>query len=190
MKTVADAELYQRIKDKDKQAMEILYDRYEKILYSFVYKLTEDREAAEEVIQEVFIKLWRGVANYHSDRGKFSSWLFTLARNQAIDLIRKKKTNRLVNMEAIEPIVSPESTADEMIEWNEEKKEVRKAIRRLSEEQREIIQFVYFQGYTQQKIADKYKIPLGTVKSRVRLALRNLKLFLAEERSGRVHNEK
>ncbi|TYS65138.1 sigma-70 family RNA polymerase sigma factor [Bacillus infantis] len=172
-----DSLLYEKILRKDKQALEDLYDKYEKILFSFLYKMTEDRDLSEEALQEVFLKIWRGKGHYTEDKGKFSSWLFTMARNTAIDIIRKKEKGP-VPVDEIQPAASLESSAEEQTEWKEERMKVHSAVSKLSEDQKGIIDLIYFKGFTQQKISKSCNIPLGTVKSRARLALRNLRKFL------------
>jgi RNA polymerase sigma-70 factor (ECF subfamily) len=174
MERSSDFVLYERVKNKDKEALEQLYGRYEKILFSFLVKMTEDRELAEEALQEVFIKVWRGVGEYDESKGKFTSWLFTMSRNAAIDLIRKKKKPS-VALEEAEELVSPESSVEETAEWQEKKEQLQLAVKDLSAEQQKMVQLFYFKGYTHEKISELCEIPLGTVKSRIRLALKKLK---------------
>ncbi len=186
MKEQNDVILYNRIKQKDKAALELLYDKYERILYSFVYRLTSQSDLAEEVVQEVFIKIWRGNGVYHEEKGKFSSWLFTMARNTAIDLIRKRKSDPIFSDEVFDYIEDEQAKPDEEVEWQEERLRVQEAVSKLSEEQKQIINAVYFKGLTQQKIAEEHEIPLGTVKGRVRLALRKLKTYLSNDLERRA----
>jgi RNA polymerase sigma factor (sigma-70 family) len=186
MRQSSDADLYEQIRSKNKEALEVLYDRYERILFSFLFKMTEDHGLAEEAMQEVFLKIWKGTGEYDESKGKFTSWLFTMARNSAIDIIRKKKAKQSVPLDEIELLVSEDKSVEEKAEWHEEKARVQEAISQLSDEQSGMIQLMYFKGYTQQKISEDYDIPLGTVKSRIRLALKNLKksLLFEHERRG------
>lgn len=177
MERSSDFTLYTRIQDKDKDALEQLYDRYEKILFSFILKMTEDRDLAEEALQEVFIKLWRGKGEYNESKGKFTSWLFTMSRNVAIDLIRKRKKPS-VPLDEIGDLVDTDSTVEHQAEWQEEKTQIQAAVQSLSAEQQKMIQLFYFKGYTHETIAERCGIPLGTVKSRIRLALGKLKKSL------------
>ncbi|MEK5138704.1 sigma-70 family RNA polymerase sigma factor [Priestia sp. FSL W8-0001] len=121
MKEQNDVILYNRIKQKDQAALELLYDKYERVLYSFVYRLTNQPHLAEEVVQEVFVKIWRGKGIYHEGKGKFSSWLFTIARNTAIDLIRKRKSDPIFSDEVFDYIEDEQAKSDEEAEWQEEK---------------------------------------------------------------------
>lgn len=177
MEKTTDILLYTRINDQDKAALEQLYDRYEKILFSFLYKMLEDRDLAEEALQEVFIKIWRGKGVYDESKGKFTSWLFRIAQNTAIDLIRKRKKPS-VPIEEAGHMASTEAPVDEQVEWQEKKGQIETAVQRLSVEQQKMIDLFYFKGYTHETIADMCDIPLGTVKSRIRLALKKLKTSL------------
>ncbi|PSC77290.1 RNA polymerase subunit sigma, partial [Mammaliicoccus sciuri] len=88
----SDIELYDKIVSKDTDSLETLYDRYESLLYSFIYKITQDKQSSEEVLQDVFMKIWNQKAKFDSSKGKMSTWLITISRNLAIDYIRKRKT--------------------------------------------------------------------------------------------------
>ncbi|RST67912.1 sigma-70 family RNA polymerase sigma factor [Bacillus pumilus] len=180
MDTLKDSELYHKIKfDRHKPSLEVLYDRYERVLYSFIYKMTGSRELTEEVLQEVFIKLWRGIGEYHTDKGKFSSWLFMMSRNTAIDLLRKHRNETALEDEHIEYLADHQEDVSKEVEWNEEKQIIREAVSTLSKEQQTIIEDVYFKGMTQKSIAEKLGIPIGTVKGRVRLSLKHLRTRLS-----------
>ncbi|KAA0544602.1 sigma-70 family RNA polymerase sigma factor [Bacillus sp. BGMRC 2118] len=177
-----DKVLYVRVLEKDKQALELLYERYEKLLYSFSYRLTQDQELAEEVVQEVFMKLWKGLGKYDDSKGKFSSWILTVTRHSAIDLIRKRNRETTVELDTDDTIPSKEATVEEQVEWNEKGNTLRKALSSLKEEQQKVINLVYFKGLTHQKISEECNIPIGTVKGRLRLALRHMKSYLETER--------
>lgn len=170
--------LYHRIQENDKHALEQLYMKYEKLLYSFSYRLSGDSELAEEIVQDVFMKIWTKKGIYNDKRGKFSSWLLTVTRNTAIDMMRKRKMP-IYTLEEQDDIHNNEPSTEDLIEWKEENARLKEAILNLKSEQQEIVELFYFKGLSQQKIADKYKIPLGTVKGRVRLALKHLKRTLS-----------
>lgn len=181
MKETKDPDLYVGIQRGDQQALEQLYDRYEKILFSFAYRITKDQESAEEVVQEIFIKIWKGQNKFDPQKGKFSTWAFTIARNISIDLLRKQKdaTYELQERDALQRDAAS-STEDSVI-WRERGKQVREAIATLAVEQQNIIEWFYFKGATQREIAKQFNLPLGTVKGRIRLALRHLREALSEE---------
>lgn len=188
MENSSDFMLYRQIQDKDKDALEQLYDRYEKILFSFLLKMTEDRALAEEALQEVFIKVWRGIGEYDESKGKFTSWLFTMSRNSAIDLIRKRK-KPTVPLEEISNMADGDSSVEQKAEWQEQKEQIQTAVERLSAEQQQMIQLFYFKGHTHEAIAEICELPLGTVKSRIRLALSKLKKSLHDVQEGGAMND-
>jgi len=180
-----DATLYGKVVSQDRHAFETLYDRYEKLVFSFAYRLTGDRTIAEEVTQDVFLKLWNGTSVYQADKGKFSSWLLTITRNKAIDEIRRVKRHDHEPMLEKDALIEQAGSTEVEVEWKEKREEIREEIREaiaeLSLEQQEIIELFYFKGYSQQKIADQCKLPLGTVKGRIRLALKHLKGLIGQE---------
>ena len=176
-----DASLYAKVKNKDRIAFETLYDRYEKLLYSFAFRYTNDSALTEEVIQDVFLKLWNGTNEYDGSKGKFSSWLLTITRNKAIDEIRKRKRHTHDEMLEKDLLDQDEALVEETAEWNEQKSILKRAMDSLKAEQQQIIDLFYFKGLSQQKIADQCELPLGTVKGRIRIALKHLRKVVEQE---------
>lgn len=177
-----DAILYEEILKKDRSALEKLYNRYEKILFSFAMRITKDEKLAEEVLQDVFMKVWNDSGTYDKSKGKFSSWILTVTRNKAIDRLRKEKkqvTVELLESDALQ--ADGGKSVEETAEWNEKRQEIHKAVSTLSSEQRHMIEQFYFKGQSQQKISETFKLPLGTVKGRIRLALKHLRNAMAAE---------
>lgn len=189
MEKSSDARLYERIRGKDKAALEELYDRYEKMLYSYLCKMTGDRALAEEALQEVFVKIWRGSGHYDEGKGKFAAWLVTMSRNAAVDLIRKQK-KPAVPLDAVAEVENGEVSVEDAAEWQEKREQIHQAVELLSDEQQKMVCLFYFKGYTHEVIAEKCGIPLGTVKSRIRLALKKLKTSLQTVQEGGVLNDK
>ncbi|CAM3876756.1 RNA polymerase sigma factor [Alkalicoccus chagannorensis] len=177
-----DVQLYERLRAKDQAAMEMIYDKYSRLLFSFAYKVVHSSDAAEEVVQEVLIKLWKGNGVYSPDKGKFSTWLLSITRNTAIDYLRrqKKHTDEVIHQEVEHADTQPGT--EELVEWKQQSERVREAMRVLKDEQRLIIDLFYFKGYSQKMIAEQVDLPIGTVKGRIRLALNHLKQELYEER--------
>ncbi len=174
-----DIELYQLIiEKKDQHAFKTLYRRYEKIIYSFCYKLSKDPQIAEEVIQEVFVKLWNPHSYYNQEKGKFSSWLLTLTRYTALDIIRKKQKQPVVSYEESDSNQIDTFTPEDHLQWKEKGMMLQDCMKLLKEQQQSIVDLFYFKGLSQQSIADRSGIPLGTVKGRIRLALKHLKSCL------------
>ncbi|MGB5945866.1 RNA polymerase sigma factor [Paenisporosarcina sp.] len=185
MDKFTDAQLYVRMRAKDQSALEELYDRYERLVYSFAYRMTQNAQMAEDTVQEVFIKLWKEHAPYTEDKGKFSSWLLTMTRNTSLDALRKKGKQQevgLLDKDAEQIKVPIEEMPEQMLEWKEKGAVLHKAISRLKVDQRTIVELFYFNGLSQESISSKLDIPLGTVKSRIRLALQHLRKHLESER--------
>lgn len=189
MEKISDALLYERVRGKDKAALEELYDRYEKMLFSYLCKMTGDRDIAEEALQEVFVKIWRGTGTYNESKGKFVAWLVTMSRNAAVDLIRKQKKPS-VPLDEVAEVESTETSVEETVEVKEKREQIHEAVRHLSDEQQKMVDLFYFKGYTHETIAEKCGIPLGTVKSRIRLALKKLKTSLHMVQEGGVLDDK
>lgn len=191
--TEADWEehLMLQIASRSSDALEKLYDRYEKPLYSFVYRIVKDSMAAEEIVQELFLKLWNHAEAYVSNgrSGKVSTWIFTMARNGAIDWLRKRDRRPAAGgQDGMDELRDPVTT-ELTVENRMLAEQMRQALSGLSQEQQQVIEWVYFGGYTQQEIADRHDIPLGTVKSRIRLGLRQLRSQLGESWRGRFDHE-
>ncbi|MCP3031832.1 sigma-70 family RNA polymerase sigma factor [Halobacillus sp. A1] len=179
-----DLELYLQMADGNKQSLEAIYDKYEKLLYSFVIKLSGDQTLAEEALQEVFIKLWTKKAVYDESKGKFSSWIVTITRYTAIDLIRKNKKSAVSIEEETDLPEQSDQTTEDLVEWKEQGETIRTAMNQLSIEQKEMVDLFYFKGLSQREIAEQCDIPLGTVKGRIRLALKHLKKNLSTGKGG------
>jgi RNA polymerase sigma factor (sigma-70 family) len=189
---IVDTELINLITSKDPSALEQLYDKYERPVYSFAYRMVNDEMMAEEVVQEVFLRIWNSAERYDAKYGKLTTWMFTLTRNIAIDLLRKKRS-RMPEPFAPEeqlnimPDVSQNTEAEVELKWIGE--QVKSALDDLNPDQKQVVELIYYEGFTQQEVADKYSIPLGTVKSRVRLALKQLKSKLADIGRREVSHE-
>ncbi|WP_430788714.1 RNA polymerase sigma factor [Virgibacillus flavescens] len=174
----ADVELFNRAQEQDEHALEQLYDRYEKLLFSFSFRMTNNKFLAEEVVQDVFTKIWSKQRNFDESKGKFSSWLLTVTRNATIDMLRKKKETPY-EIDERDALHDLGPSTEDQIEWKEKSEEIREAVTHLTSEQQQIIELFYFKGMSQAKIAEAYNIPLGTVKGRVRLALKHLRGILS-----------
>ncbi|QJC52828.1 sigma-70 family RNA polymerase sigma factor [Paenibacillus albicereus] len=190
--TEADWEehLMLQIASRSSDALEQLYDRYEKPLYSFIYRIVKDSMAAEEIVQELFLKLWNHAEAYVSNgrSGKVSTWIFTMARNGAIDWLRKRDRRPAASgQDGMDELRDP-ITTELTVENRMMAEQMRQALSGLSQEQQQVIEWVYYGGYTQQEIADRHDIPLGTVKSRIRLGLRQLRTQLGESWRGEVRS--
>ncbi|QAS51333.1 RNA polymerase sigma factor [Halobacillus litoralis] len=187
--TKGDQKLYHQMLHGDKQALEEIYEKYEKLLYSFAIKLSGDSQLAEEVLQEVFIKIWTKKAVYEEGKGKFSSWIVTITRYTCIDLIRKRKKNTVAFEEERDEVHQETPSTENLAEWREEGASVRQAVKKLSNEQRQMVDCFYFKGMAHREIAEQCELPLGTVKGRLRLALKHLRKELHQIREkGGIHD--
>lgn len=183
--TKTDLELYDSMCSGDKSALEHIYSKYERLLYSYAYKMTSSHEISEEIVQDVFTKLWQNKNPYDAGKAKMSTWLITITRNSVIDLFRKKKFNTYEYNEMDDIDSSTDlysSTVENSAELHEEQRIICTAMSSLSEEQKYIITLFYFKAYSHSQISNELSIPLGTVKSRIRLALGHLKKNINRER--------
>lgn len=170
--TYTEAELVALLKQRQQAAFSYLYDNYSGALYSVVLSIITDRETANDVLQEVFIKIWRQIELYDTTKGRLFTWMMNIARNASIDMLRSKGfNNSLQNRELTETVY--ESVGS--VITNTDKIGLRKLVEKLKEEYRVLIDLAYFQGFTQDEISKLLSIPLGTVKTRLRTALLQLR---------------
>ncbi len=179
-----DAELLALVSIGRREALEALYERYSTPVFSLSISMLRDRETAEEITQDVFVKVWRHSSTYQAKRGSVSAWIFGIAHNRAVDELRRRRRRGIfVDIEDvdIERYLVPSGTDTDpqhRAALNEERGHIRKAIAKLSPEQRDVVVLAYFKGYTHTEIAEYLSQPLGTVKTRMRLAIRKLRGIL------------
>jgi RNA polymerase sigma-70 factor (ECF subfamily) len=181
--TCSDEELVRAVAAGDAQAFGALYDRYERPAYGLAFRITRSRGAAEDVVQEVFLGLWRGAGGYDAQRGAVRPWLLARVRHRSIDSLRRN-ARHLRDVE-LDPIVesrlhAPERTDDEVLRVDEARR-IRRFLSSLSPTQQEVIELAFFRGLTHVEIAAALGAPLGTVKSRSRLALQRLHTAMTSE---------
>ena len=168
----ADVTVLHRIAGGELAALEDLYDRYKTMAYSIAYRITNDTALAEDVVQDAFLGAWRNAERYVEGRGSVKTWLLSIVHHRAIDAIRRRRpTTELPELDAALPdtLTVPDIWAE--VSGNLDAATVRQALVALSDVQREALELAYFDGLTQQEIAERTGTPLGTVKSRVRLGL-------------------
>jgi RNA polymerase sigma-70 factor, ECF subfamily len=181
---LSDEELLDRVTARDQAAFESLYLRHSDLVYSIALRVVADPGIAQDVAQEVFLRVWRHPSLFDVSRGRFVSWLMSVARNRAVDEVRSRGRRRLREVipapGADDPpdpqAVDPQLAAQLSIE----RERVRGALEGLPNEQRLAVELAYFGGMTQQEIASVLNTPLGTVKTRVRLAMKKLRASLGE----------
>ena len=182
MQNRSDLELMRLVQQKQRDALEVLYDRYVKLVYSFALKSMNNELAAKEIVQLVFTRLWTTEAGYDPSKGKFVNWLLTITRHISIDFNRKENRYRTqISMEEedwVNIADQSEDTPEQAVMRISEKDQIRNAFRYLNRPQQQLIELLYWQGYTLSEIAASTGQPLGTIKSRLHQTLRILRKHL------------
>ncbi len=177
-----DRQLLEQAARGDERGLSVLYDRYAGALYGVAYRITGERADADEIVLESFSQAWRDAAKYQSDKGSVAAWLTMICRSRALDLIRarKRRSKLAETATAADPDQTPGMgrggrAPDAGVLHDERSVRVAAALDALSPSQREAIQLAYFDGLSQSEIADRLNEPLGTIKTRVRLAMQRLR---------------
>ncbi len=175
--TLADEDLMQLMRQGDAQAFEIIYERHANAAFSLAYRMTGRRGAAEDVVQEAFLSLWRSGARYDRTRGSVRTWVLGIVHNRGIDSLRRnlRHDTRRASDEGIEERFEAKERTDLQAAHSEEAAEVRSALKTLPEEQSKAIELAYFGGFSHSEIATMLEMPIGTVKGRIRLGLEKLR---------------
>jgi RNA polymerase sigma-70 factor (ECF subfamily) len=172
-----DATLVHRFLQRDVSAFEELYDRHSRIVYALVLRILQQASTAEEVVQDIFLQLWRNAAQYDGSRGPFVPWLLTLARNRALDQLRLKseRQRRCEDQTEELPPVTTVPDFEGSLDEKRRAKRVRELMASLNPQQKRAIELAYFEGLSHSEIANALKEPLGTVKSWIRNGLLRLR---------------
>lgn len=189
MRERSDYELMQLVKDRQHQALSILYDRYATLVYSFAFKSLKEEQASRDIVQSVFLRLWSTGSEYDPAKGRFTSWLLTITRNLTTDWIRKNRretsARQPVPWEQLEQMPDRHSLSPEdSYEREALQAQVRSAYQYLTKQQMMLVEHFYWQGYSLSELAALYDQPLGTVKNRLHQALKILRRHLAAEGEG------
>ncbi len=174
----SEREMAALLRRGEASAIEWLYDRYGRLAFGLAFHMLKDASAAEDIVQEAFLAVWRNALRFDADRGSLRAWLLAIVRNRAIDQLRGRVSGP-TPMYGTEP--APET--EPMDVWEAmslelERKQVREALASLPLEQRQSLELAYFEGLSQSEIAARMAVPLGTVKGRMRLGLEKLRSFL------------
>ena len=176
-----DEELIVRVAQGDRAAFEALYDRFSIPLYSLAVKILGNEAEAQDVLQEVFLSVWKKASTFRAERGSAFSWVVAQLRNRAIDRIRSR-SRRGELLEAHAPDLVPAASAGissaDQCEISERSREVRSAMDQLSDDQRQVLRLAFFEGLTQAEIAEKLEEPLGTIKARAYRGMARLRQLL------------
>lgn len=176
-----DDALMGRIVRRDPQGIALLYDRHGGIAFALALRILGDRGAAEDAVQEAFLKVWRYAPAYDAGRGTMRTWLLAIVHHQTINMLRTQRSRGGIaaDIDAIPPLAGDEDVAGAVIAGIEGER-VRAALGVLTEDQRRVVVLAYFGGLTHREIAERAAIPLGTVKGRMRLGLRRLRAALVQ----------
>lgn len=169
-------QLINRLKQQDRAAIGELYDAYGGALFGVVLRIVQSRELAEQVLQDTFVKAWRNGASYDASKGRLFTWLLNIARNTAIDATRTAHFRHYQKTDSLDNLVH--TPGGESV--NPDHLGVKEVVSRLDDKYKSLIDLVYFKGYTQEEVAEETGIPLGTVKTRLRYAIGELRKLFGE----------
>ena len=164
-------DLVQKVKAGNQTAFGEVYDRYCGAINGVINRFITDEAIAQDVLQDTFIKVWKNIQMYDDTKGSFFTWMLNIARNTSIDALRKLKKEAKSEIQTLETVVSSSTT----VQQNVSAIGLRQLVDRLPAEQQTMIEYLYFKGYTQQEVADELELPLGTVKTRSRAAMAELR---------------
>ena len=172
--TYQENDLVALLRQKDNHAFSYLYEHYSGALYGVIRQIVTDTELANDVLQETFVNIWRRMDSYDPDKGRLFTWMLNIARNAAIDKIRSKGFQQSLKQIPLDGDMVQPGIRPGIDDYG-----LKKQIHKLKDEQRLLIDLSYFQGYTHEQIAQALHIPLGTVKTRIRSALTQLRALLS-----------
>ncbi len=170
-----DGDLLARLNAQDVEALETLYDRYSGYVLALSWRVLRERQEAEEVVQDVFWQLWKGHIRYEPARGRFATWLYTIARNRSIDRVRRRGVAGRATRTGDLPEPRSDSDPETETDRAERRSAVRQALRQLPDDQRRALELCFYDGLSHREASERLQSPLGTVKSRIRAALISLK---------------
>jgi RNA polymerase sigma-70 factor (ECF subfamily) len=172
----SDAALVDRMREGDESALAMLYDRWSDRTYSLAAHLLRDKRDAEDIVEETFWQAWRGASQFDAGRGNVGTWLLTICRSRALDRLRaRRRKPEDVDLDDVPPPEDPHGDPMSAMVTNETGRLVRAALTELPAEQRQALELAYFKGLSQSEIAEETGQPLGTIKTRVRLAMVKLR---------------
>jgi len=175
----SDVELVVLLREHPAAGIAALYDRYGRLIFSMALRVVQDRGAAEEITQDVFMRCWRSLDRYQPSQGSLASWLLSITHNRAIDELRSRRgkdTRREISDEVLQPQAAIDPGFDEALLRGE----IQKALQILPVAQRDVIELVFWNGLTRREIAERLSLPLGTVHTRLRLGMDKLRETLRQ----------
>jgi RNA polymerase sigma factor (sigma-70 family) len=177
-----DGQLVELVAQKDAGALEALYGRYGRAAYSLARRILTEETLAQDIVQEVFLSLWRDAGRFDAGRGTVATYLLSMTHHRAVDVVRREEKLRRwrTSDEGLELEPDPKARVEDEVTAGERRAEVRAALRELPDAQREALSLAYFGGYTQREVAALVGVPLGTVKTRMAAGMRKLKEALQD----------
>lgn len=172
--TLTEEELILALRNREKIGAEALYDMYSSALYGVILRIINDEPTAEDVLQDTFVKIWNSFASYSADKGRLFTWMVNIARNLAIDKVRSKDFKNQNKNQELENNVNFIDEQKNTV-YQPELLGVKDLVSTLKPEQKAILDLVYFKGYTHVEAADELGVPLGTIKTRLRMAIQQLR---------------
>jgi RNA polymerase sigma-70 factor, ECF subfamily len=182
-RVLADEDLMQLVQNAEVDAFEVIFDRHASAAFSLAYRMCGRRAAAEDIVQDAFLSLWRSGGGYDPRRGSVRSWVLSVVHNRAIDAMRRvgSKAGRDVPDEGIAERLPARDATDAEVERRDDARQIRTALDELPPDQRRVIELAYFGGFTHNEIAEMLDLPPGTVKGRMRLGLNKMRYTLGDQ---------
>ncbi len=177
-KLLTQDQLIVLLKNRDESSFNYLYDNYSAALYGVILRIVIFKDDADEVLQDVFVKIWNSTAQYDTSRGTLYTWMLNIARNSAIDKLKSKTFQNNLKNQSIPDFVN--NNVSLSVHQPDHFHEIQNIVNKMKDDFKDIINKSYFEGFTQQEISDKMNIPLGTVKTRTRAAFVELRQLLKE----------
>ena len=176
---IAEEALVSLLQSKDERGFSILYDNYSSALYGVILKIVRSEEIASDVMQDAFVKIWKNIEAYNRTKGTLFTWILNVARNTAIDRIRSQEFQNSQRNQDLDTSINF-IDSQESSQFDIDAIGIKKVVENLRPEYQQMIDLLYFQGYTQAEVADEFGIPLGTVKTRVKAAIVQLRQYFVE----------
>jgi len=180
-----DHQLIQRISQVDKEALETLYVRYQTPVYSLAMFMLKQPALAEEITQDIFLNIWLKAGSFNAERGQPKGWIMSVAHHKIVDVIRSRRRT-IVNTdpadyETLDLLPAGGASTEAQVEQTLERERIMRALATIPESQKEVIMLAYFEGFSQSEMAQRLDQPLGTIKTRVRLAMQKLRTVLEND---------
>ena len=169
----AEADLVRRLQARDESAMTLFYDRYSAALYGVIFRIVKAEDESEDVLQEALVKIWHAFASYDASKGRLFTWVLNICRNLSIDKIRSRQHRVGSRTQGLDDSLTAQRQAAPTT-FRPEHIGLQEITQKLVPEQKQIIDLLYFEGFTQSEVAEELNIPLGTVKTRARTAIKVL----------------